>query len=378
MFTHMAGRSTRQDPMRLDGLRQQAHAKLLQMGVDQRQADDILAPAQTVLDDSAEWREQDKGLALFMGSGFFRMFKLPVEMPELCVVSHRLYVTPLLTLLMNDETFYIVALSASRARLFEASRHRIAAVGDVDLPQGVSTIAEESQYQQTVHAQPQARPQVRKAADVPSAQNFGASPDDLRKAQLLQYLNRVATVLEKRFSGLHAPILIAAQDEVAGNFRKQVSHLPTLMADHLMVNPDALPMEELHARAWPLVEAAFRDEGEEAVEHFEALFNGGDGRAVIAPDDIVKNARFGAVDTLLVARDQHYWGQYQEDQDRLIHHGEPASDDEDLLNYAAVHTLKTGGEVRVVPKEKMPRGGVAAAILRYGFDPDAPFEKSPG
>lgn len=57
---------------------------------------------------------------------------------------------------------------------------------------------------------------------------------------------------------------------------------------------------------------------------------------------------------------------------------EPASDDEDLLNYAAVHTLKTGGEVGVVPKEKMPRGGVAAAILRYGFDPDAPFEKSPG
>ncbi len=377
LHTHRAGRDTREDPIRFDALCQQARSKLLQQGLAESGVDDIMAPTRTLLGDSAEWREQDRGLASFLGHGFFAMHKLPVEVPDLCVVTHRLHLTPLLPIMTGDEGFHLIALSASRARLFEGNRWGIAPVEDVDLPQGVATVADEASYQQTVHAQPQARPRRRAAAEVPSAQNLGASPEDLRKVQLLQYLNRVATVLEKRLSGIHRPIVLAAQDEVAGNFRKQASRLPTLLPDNLLLNPDALPSDELHARAWRLVESGLRDEADDAVESFEALFNDHDNRATVHPDQIVKGARFGAVDTLLVASDRHYWGRYEEDQDALVHHRDPAVEDEDLLNYAAVHTLRAGGAVRMVPQEKMPRHGVAAAIMRYGYDPVARFEKSP-
>lgn len=373
LHTHTAGRDIREDPIRFDRLLGQARERLRDCGAPD--IDAMTEPALALAGDGQFWRQQGRGLAMFLAKDFFRAFHLPVEVPELVTVGHRFHVTPLLPLLMNDEPFHLVTLSASRARLFEGGRWGLTEV-DAGLPQGVATIAEATEYEQTIDAPPQARPQSRMAADMPSTQNLGTSPEDLRKAQLLQYLNKVATVLEKRFSGRHEPILVAAQDEAAGNFRKNVSRLPTLLPDNLSCNPDALSIEELHQRAWPIIADSVPDEREQAVEHFAALFDGGDGRATVKPDEIVKKARFGAVDKLIVADGAHLWGHYEEGSDALIRHREPeTADDEDLLNYAAIHTLRQGGVVTLVPAEKMPREAVAAAILRYAYDPNASFEK---
>jgi hypothetical protein len=43
---------------------------------------------------------------------------------------------------------------------------------------------------------------------------------------------------------------------------------------------------------------------------------------------------------------------------------EPA-EREDLINAAVVETLRTGGEVFVLPQDKMPVTNPVAAILRY-------------
>lgn len=376
LSTHLAGRETREDPIRFDKLLGKVQEDLRQRGLRDTEIAEILQPAWELAGDGAFWREQDRGLALFLAPGFFRMYKLPIALADEAVVAHRFHVTPLLPLLLRGgQRYRLITLSASRARLFDGDRDGLREVVGLDLPQGVATIAEATDYQQSVHAQPQSRPRGRMAGDVPNDQNFGASPEDLRKAQLLQYLNRAAGVLEKRFSGDRTPMVLAAQDEVAGNFRKQVSHLPGLLADNLPCNPDALTAEELHRRAWPLVEAQVPDEGEAAVEQFEALFNDGDSRATVEPDEIVKGARYGRVDTLIVADGAHLWGHYDEQDDDLVRHPQPDRGDEDLLNYAAIHTLRSGGAVRLVPPDMIPDGGVAAAIMRYGFNPDAPFEK---
>jgi hypothetical protein len=39
---------------------------------------------------------------------------------------------------------------------------------------------------------------------------------------------------------------------------------------------------------------------------------------------------------------------------------------EDLLNAAAVETLRTGGEVFAIPGDRLPREVPIAAVLRYG------------
>jgi hypothetical protein len=46
-------------------------------------------------------------------------------------------------------------------------------------------------------------------------------------------------------------------------------------------------------------------------------------------------------------------------------HPEPEPDDEDMLDFAAIHTLLNGGTVYAVEPEKVPDEAPAAAIFRY-------------
>lgn len=46
-------------------------------------------------------------------------------------------------------------------------------------------------------------------------------------------------------------------------------------------------------------------------------------------------------------------------------HPEPEPDDEDMLDFAAIHTLLNGGKVYAVKPDQVPNGAPAAAIFRY-------------
>ena len=46
-------------------------------------------------------------------------------------------------------------------------------------------------------------------------------------------------------------------------------------------------------------------------------------------------------------------------------HPEPEPDDEDMLDFAAIHTLLNGGTVYTVEPEEVPDEALAAAIFRY-------------
>ena len=89
------------------------------------------------------------------------------------------------------------------------------------------------------------------------------------------------------------------------------------------------------------------------------------GKATTRPEEIVKSARHSRVDTLFVSGDDHLWGTFDEVQDRVTAHGSPAPGDVDLLDYAAVMTLRQGGQVTLVGRAELPPSTRAAAILRY-------------
>ena len=58
-------------------------------------------------------------------------------------------------------------------------------------------------------------------------------------------------------------------------------------------------------------------------------------------------------------------GHFAVQQDRVVAHGNPVEGDDDLLDYAALMTLRQGGNVTLLEREQLPPTGPAAAILRY-------------
>jgi hypothetical protein len=95
------------------------------------------------------------------------------------------------------------------------------------------------------------------------------------------------------------------------------------------------------------------------------MCGGNDPRSTTEVPEIVQAARFGQVDTLLLAAGERVWGQFDETSNRIAVHDAPEAEDVDLLDYAAVHTLLQGGTVHLPNKAHLPRQGVAAAILRW-------------
>ena len=59
------------------------------------------------------------------------------------------------------------------------------------------------------------------------------------------------------------------------------------------------------------------------------------------------------------------WGGFDPDTMSVDLHPEPEPTDEDMLDFAAIHTLLNGGTVYAVEPEQLPEQAPAAAIFRY-------------
>jgi release factor family 3 len=365
--THKAGREIRQDSIRLRNLLGTAAARL---GADRRspEVEALLAPARRLVEDEEFWRHQDQGLAIFVAPGFERVHKLPIEVAEEVAIRQHFCIRPLFPIVDPTGWFWLLTITAGRTRLLRGSRWAIGEFGGIDLPQGVEEIYNETVFQEQHYTGPDAGPQRSGVGGLSHAQSFGASPEDLRKGLLLQMLRRIAGIVEPVVRRDPAPVILAAQPEIQGNFR-QVASWKELLQEGIQDNPDAMSDEQLREKGWALLDPAQDKSRDDAIGRLNGLIGTGNGKAAMAPEDIVKAARDGRVERLFLLPGRSVWGRLIEAEngveDRVVAHDEPAGDNDDLLNYAAIMTLRQGGDVTLVEPAQLPHPGPAAAILRY-------------
>jgi len=367
--THVAGREIRQDPIRFRNLIDRAAERLTSLGMRQPEVEAFLGEARSLAADEEFWRHQDRGLAVFVGPGLLRTLKLPFEPNEESVVSaHTFHLTPLLSLFRQEHRFFVLTATANDVRLFRATQDAMEEVQGVNIPRSVAVVAEETDYQQTAHQSPVARTRAGTPGGIAKAQNFGEAPEELRKTELIEWLHRVVSRVETYLSGQYgAPLVIVAEPELRGHLRTMLRDKADLAGDDgVNVNPAAFDEAELHRRAWAVVEPEFASVTiDRDMDRLNALLGEGASRATLKPEEIVTAAREGRVDTLFIAEDEHLWGRFDEEAWQVVWHGTPTKDDDDLMDYAALMTLRTGGHTYLLPKRGLPRSGIMAAILRY-------------
>src|SRR5207253_1889665 len=89
----------------------------------------------------------------------------------------------------------------------------------------------------------------------------------------------------------------------------------------------------------------------------------GTGRTAKEIAEIVPAAYQGRIQFLFVASDREQWGRFDADKQQLQSHDRPEPGDEDLLNFAAVHTLNHKGKVYAVESGEVPDRSSMAAIF---------------
>lgn len=357
--THRTAPENEQDPIRLKNVLARAEEDLVGMGVRAPEARHLLGPAAQLQGLGGFWQHQADGLALFLAPGMFRYHRLPLELPELAVAGDRFHVKPLLPLLTSDGRFYVLAVSRNEVRLLEGTRQRVEEVELEDVP---GSLAEALRYDD-LEKEHLLHIAGRGGRSAPAVFHGHGAGDEVDKVLLERFLRQVDEGLWEILRDERAPLVLAGVDYLLPMFRR-VTRYGHVLEEGVEGNPEELRPEDLHERAWPLVERVFARERQDALAAFLARAGRGEG----ATDDlreVVLAAHDGRVASLFVAVGDQRWGTFDGERREVVLHERREPGDEDLLDRAAVLTLQASGAVYALPPEEVPGRTGVAAVLRY-------------
>lgn len=362
MPTHRTGRDVREDSIRLKNLLNAAEEQLIAQGVRAPEAREILQPGEALLRNEIFWQDQLDGLAIFAAPGRFDVFRVPMTLEEVVFVGRRFHVKPLLPLLQDNATFYVLACSQKEIRLFEGTRDSLTQLHPDELPhslrEALNTDVRVGAIQQ--------RHSAGAGATGPNQGEFaghGAAEMDLQKKdEIREAFRRVSDALDEFFSLQEAPLVFAGVEYLFPIFRDTCQYR-SLVPEPVAGNPEGWSERELHQKAWGVVQSHLKADQHRALERFQS--GKGEHLSTSELHEILPAAHEGRIETLFIAADRDFWGTLggQEGEFHRCERTQPEA--EELLEHAAVETLRHGGRVFALRREEMPAHQLVAAVLRY-------------
>ncbi len=353
---------TQQNKIRLKNLLRTAEQRLEENGVRGQEAAALLAPARDLLDDQTWWEHQQDGLAIFLAQDVFESFRLPIVFHELVAVEKRFHLKPLFPLLDGDGHFYILCLTKREIRLFSCHRFSVQEVDLGEMPSSFEEVMGDLTRRSTMFQTGSSKAVTRS----PIFPGHGLTEDDF-KAEIRKFFDIVDDNLAHLAVDVDrdTPFVLAGVEYLLPLF-KEATNLPHVLDEALTGNPEGLSAQELHAKAWEIVEPWFLKDRKKASERFGELQ--GTGRAASDIREILPAAHDGRIDTIFTARGVRIWGTYDAET-REIHFQEEQNaqenGSEDLIDRAAIQTYLNGGKVFAVEQQEVPQGYAAAAVFRY-------------
>lgn len=357
--THRHHPENQQDPIRFRNL-----VKVLEESLLQRYPTDeirpLLDPFLALADDRDFWNHTLDGLAVLGARGMFRVYRLQRPVAELVVVADSFHTKPLMRILQSADRYQILGLSRQEIKLFEGNRD---ALDEIEPAHGVPrTITEALGEELTESHQTVASYGGVGGSHSPMHHGHGgkASEVDSDAERFFRAIDR--GILEHHSQPSALPLILATLPEHRHMFH-QVSHNPFLLVEGIDIHPDALPIDELRQRAWQVFEPHYLARLAALVEEF--------GRARsqdLGHDELARVARavaVGRVATLLIEADREVPGRIDAATGDVEFDDLAPLEIDDALDDLGALALKMGGEVVIVPTERMPTETGIAAIYRY-------------
>ncbi|MBS0305683.1 MAG: hypothetical protein JSR43_09970 [Proteobacteria bacterium] len=348
--THRQHPDNQQDPIRFRNL-VRTLAESLQRKYPAREAAALLAPFEALAGEREFWNHTLDGLAVLAAPGYFQAWRLQRPVAELAVVADSFHTKPLMRILQSAERYHVLGLNRHEARLFEGNRD---ALDEVDLAIDAEAAPPEARERATRIYGGALGGVTRHGTDVRQAQRDKEAEHFFRAidADVLEHYSRP--------SGL--PLLLAALPEHHHLFRS-VSRNPMLAAEAIDVHPDNLSLEQLRARAWALVEPWYLARLGRLIDGYEAA----KARSAAGDDlhEVARAAAGGRVATLLVEAERIVPGRFDLADGSVVAAALDDPEVDDVLDDIAERVLATGGEVVIVPAERMPGRSGLAAVYRF-------------
>lgn len=360
--THRANPDRLQDPIRFKNLLATAERSLAEK-FPGREIDSLLKPMRDLQDDYQFWSHQEDGLAMFRTPDSFAYYQLQRPVGELVVVADSFHVKPILRMVQSADRFQVLWLDRENFRLFEGNRDILDEVDLGDLPTTiVEALGEDLTDQHKLAWTP--GPGRGRHGEPAVYQGVGGRKDetDIDMERFFRFVDRAVDEHFSRPSG--QPLILAALPEHQTEFRK-ISRNSTLLPDGIAIDPGALTVDGLRERAWKVIEPGYLARLAALKETFGAADAAG--KAVSRVHEAAREAAAGRIGMLMVEADRIVPGRLDLEGGGKVQRTQSLDDPgvDDLLDDVAEAVLRSGGEVVVVPADRMPTDTGLAGVLRY-------------
>ena len=359
--TDRAGDKNREkNKIRFKNRLKDAVAQLNGFGLEKHEAEGYLKPAYDLADaDSDFWGRQSDGLAVFIFNNQLEYYSLPSRFDEISYVADHLYLQPLAGLLQEQARHFILVLSVNNVKFLEATRHTVTPVAIEGLvPQSLTEAVGEDVVQKSL--------QFRSGETGEGGAKFhghGSGTDSEKKVELLKFFRQLNEGLMKMLHDESVPMVIACVDYLFPIYQEANTY-KHLKQRHVSGNHELTNVLALKELAWQVVRDDFESKDEKARRQFGEFL--GAGMASFNLEEIIPAAIGGRTDTLFLRKDAHIWGKYIPAENKVTVDDANRMGNSDLLNKAAIETVRNGGSVYVVDEGKMPDGtSEVNAVFRY-------------
>jgi hypothetical protein len=357
--THRHHPDNQQDPIRFRNLVKELEEPLRQ----QFPKDDIrtlLQPFLALANDMDFWNHTLDGLAVLGARGIFRVYKLQRPVTEFALVADSFHTKPLMRILQSADRYQVLGLNRQEIRLFEGNRD---ALDEIELARTVpKTITEALGDELTEPHRTVASYGGIGDGHSPMHHGHGGkeSEVDIDAERFFRAIDR--GILEHHSKPAGLTLILAALPQYHHLFH-QVSHNPLLIEDSIEVHPDSLTIEELRQRAWQILEPHYLARLAKLVEEFGNAKSKGLGDDVLV--QVAKAIVAGRVATLMIEAVRKIPGRIDSATGEIEFGDLSHPEVDDVLDDLGELALKKGGQIVIVPAERMPTVTGIAAIYRY-------------
>ncbi|MDF1740949.1 MAG: hypothetical protein P1U86_17435 [Verrucomicrobiales bacterium] len=294
-------------------------------------------------EESEFWQHQSGGLAIFAEAETVRVIQVPKRFSPQCSYSTKWFLTPLLELAANNDSYWLLSLSQNEVALYRGSR---LGIRPVEIPGGNPSFEE---------------------SEIAAAKSSGDDPDlidaEANKENLLKFFREVNEPIRKILGESNDPLLIAGVDFYLPLFAKANTY-PHLVEKIVGGNAEHESLAELHESASDVLYRDFAESRKRELLRLKEL--AASDAFVTDLQEVLAAASMGRIASLVAPSDLRFRGKITDPGKGSYEEMTPHDPEGfDLYQRAAELTLSRGGRLFYLEAAKMPGGNEICAELRY-------------
>ncbi|UWX57508.1 hypothetical protein NY406_09920 [Chlorobaculum sp. MV4-Y] len=279
-------------------------------------------------------------------------------MLEQAHVTDAFYIRPLIRIFQIAERFQVLALTRSEVKLYEGSRDRL---DEIDLAPEVPKTMTEALGTETTPPHMTVASYGGTGVAMRHGHSSRKDEEELDDERFFRAVDQGIAEYHSKPSGL--PLILAALPEHQSLFRS-VSHNPNLLEDGITADPRMLEKDSLRDMAWKVQEPRWEQKIDNLIARFQEVLP--KSLASDNPFYITEAALAGNVSVLLLDQERISPGGIDARAGDISFSKGALGNEHDVFEDLAIAVLGKGGEVLVLPSERMPAESGVSAIFRHG------------